>query len=140
MISAGYVIGDEMKIATGPDQWHVPFVPSLAEVGDAITIWENDVPRVIVGIIPMWDGVAEGWSVIDVEDRVPVREMIRMVTWWMDTFCKGTGVRRLESSAGSEAQYKWMRFLGFMPEYVKVEVAPDGSNMIGMVKWFRRLH
>lgn len=140
MISKDYVSGDEQLINTAGHQWHLPYINELVEMGEAITIWHNDKPLVIVGVTPVWDGVAEGWVILETNSGVPLREIVKIVTWWMDGYCNTAGIRRLESSAATREQYRWMKLVGFEPEYVKIEGAPDGGDITGMVKWYRRLH
>lgn len=140
MISKDYTEGDETLIHTAGYQWHMPYVPALAEVGEAVTIWHDDKPLVIIGVFPIWEGVAEGWVVLEIDSGVPLRQIVSLVKWWMDKYCIDTGIRRLESSCATREQFRWMRLVGFEFEYIKPEGSPDGADVIGMVKWYRRVH
>ncbi len=135
-----FELGEEKLIPLEDEasNWHRQLVSGLAHFGRTLTAVHEGRPVAIMGMIKLWDGVADTWSLIHPSSGVPARQLVRLVRGTLDDFAELEGLRRCNAIAVSEAHIKWMRLLGYEHEFTMVHAAPDGRDLLGMVKWYRR--
>jgi hypothetical protein len=91
---------------------------SAAEKGEALTLLVDDVILSIGGIVPLFPGVAEMWSLASKEvDRHPIvfhKSIIKILKFWE----KQNELHRMQCKvfAGHDKSQKWLERMGFKNE------------------------
>ena len=108
----------------------------FALVGLSFTLLHNNNPVCSGGIVPLWNGVAEGWvmasqTIYDVK-FLACKEIKRRT----DILCKKNNVKRLQTTVKYDFNtgIRFASWLGLKPEGIMRKYGPDGSDYYRMAK------
>ena len=98
--------------------------------GNAFTMFVDDNPVFSIGIVLLWDGVAEGWVLASqniFEMKFLAAKTMKQVT---DDMCKKNKIKRLQTSdkADFKLGIRFATWLGLEIEGLKKCYGPDGSD------------
>jgi len=98
--------------------------------GNAYTMFMNDKPIFAIGIVILWDGVAEGWVIASqniFEMKFLSAKTMKELT---DDMCKKNKIKRLQTSVKADFKLgiRFATWLGFKIEGLKKKYGPDGSD------------
>jgi|TARA_R100000789_G_C2971041_1_gene140765 hypothetical protein len=109
---------------------------SLADKGNAYTLFIDNKPIVAGGIIVIWKGVAEGWvmanqNIYDVK-LLACKEIKKRT----DILCEKNKIKRLQTSvkASFTTGVRFASWLGLKKEGLMKNYGPDGSDYLRMAK------
>ena len=105
------------------------FVQRLS-IAHSWTRWRDSIILGCAGIVPMWLGRAEAWSVVGPCDRYDMIYATRAVISGIEAARQVLGFWRLEATtiAGWRPGERWLEMLGFQPEAYLRQYAPDGTD------------
>jgi hypothetical protein len=98
--------------------------------GNAYTMFMNDKPVFAIGIVILWDGVAEGWVLASqniFEMKFLSAKTMKELT---DDMCKKNKIKRLQTSVKADFKLgiRFATWLGLEIEGLKKQYGPDGSD------------
>ena len=98
--------------------------------GNAYTMFMNDKPVFAIGIVILWDGVAEGWVMASqniFEMKFLAAKTMKELT---DDMCKKNKIKRLQTSVKADFKLgiRFATWLGLEIEGLKKKYGPDGSD------------
>ena len=98
--------------------------------GNAYTMFMNDKPVFAIGIVILWDGVAEGWVLASqniFEMKFLSAKTMKELT---DDMCKKNKIKRLQTSVKADFKLgvRFATWLGLEIEGIKKCYGPDGSD------------
>ena len=98
--------------------------------GNAYTMFMNDKPVFAIGIVILWDGVAEGWVMASqniFEMKFLAAKTMKELT---DDMCKKNKIKRLQTSVKVDFKLgvRFATWLGLEVEGLKKKYGPDGSD------------
>ena len=98
--------------------------------GNAYTMFMNDKPVFAIGIVILWDGVAEGWVMASqniFEMKFLAAKTMKELT---DDMCKKNKIKRLQTSVKADFKLgvRFATWLGLEVEGLKKKYGPDGSD------------
>ena len=98
--------------------------------GNAYTMFMNDKPVFAIGIVILWDGVAEGWVLASqniFEMKFLSAKTMKELT---DQMCKKNKIKRLPTAVKAEFKLgiRFATWLGLEIEGLKKNYGPDGSD------------
>ena len=98
--------------------------------GNAYTMFMNDKPIFAIGIVILWDGVAEGWVIASqniFEMKFLSAKTMKELT---DDMCKKNKIKRLQTSVKADFKLgiRFATWLGLEIEGLKKQYGPDGSD------------
>ena len=98
--------------------------------GNAYTMFMNDKPIFAIGIVILWDGVAEGWVLASqniFEMKFLSAKTMKELT---DDMCKKNKIKRLQTSVKADFKLgiRFATWLGLEIEGLKKQYGPDGSD------------
>ena len=98
--------------------------------GNAYTMFMNDKPIFAIGIVILWDGVAEGWVMASqniFEMKFLAAKTMKELT---DDMCKKNKIKRLQTSVKADFKLgvRFATWLGLEIEGLKKKYGPDGSD------------
>lgn len=136
-----YKQGDIDTIPERVEDVHRQWFESLLILSDtAVTLTDDDGNVcVVMGSCMLWVGVADIWSLVHPESKVPSITLVRDTRKIIEDYCLEYAVKRCNASAFSNEQHQWMRLLGFVDEGRKTNYGPAGQDVIDMVKWSKRV-
>jgi len=108
----------------------------FALAGLSFTLLHDNIPLCSGGIVPLWDGVAEGWVISSKRiftKRIKASRLIRKRT---DLLCANNKVWRLQTAvkANFKTGLRFAEFLGFNNEGLMRAYGPDKTNYYRMAK------
>ena len=98
--------------------------------GNAFTMFVDDNPVFSIGIVLLWDGVAEGWVLASqniFEMKFLAAKTMKQLT---DDMCKKNKIKRLQTSVKADFKLgiRFATWLGLEIEGLKKCYGPDGSD------------
>ena len=98
--------------------------------GNAYTMFMNDKPIFAIGIVILWNGVAEGWVLASqniFEMKFLAAKTMKELT---DDMCKKNKIKRLQTSVKADFKLgvRFATWLGLEVEGLKKKYGPDGSD------------
>lgn len=104
--------------------------------GMSFTLLGDGEPIVCGGIIPLWNGVCEGWIIGGKRIFQAKIKAARLIKKRTDLLCLNNNVSRLQTAvkAGFKEGYRFAKFLGLQDEGLMKKYGPDGSDYYRMAK------
>ncbi len=104
--------------------------------GMSFTLLGDGTPIVCGGIIPLWNGVCEGWIIGGKRIFQAKIKAARLIKKRTDLLCLNNNVSRLQTAvkAGFKEGYRFAKFLGLQDEGLMKKYGPDGSDYYRMAK------
>ena len=98
--------------------------------GNAYTMFMNDKPVFAIGIVILWDGVAEGWVMASQNIYDMKFLAARTILDLQDKLCKKNKIRRLQTSVKADFKQglRLAEWCGLEVEGLKKKYGPDGSD------------
>ena len=108
----------------------------FALVGLSFTLLCNSEPICSGGIIPLWNGSAEGWVISSkriFKNRIRASRLIRKRT---DLLCANNNIWRLQTAVKADFKIglRFAKFLGFKNEGLMTGYGPDKSDYYRMAR------
>ena len=108
----------------------------FALVGLSFTLLHNNNPVCSGGIVPLWNGVAEGWVISSkriYKERIRASRLIRKRT---DLLCAANKIWRLQTAVKSNFKtgLRFAEFLGFKNEGLMKAYGPDKTDYYRMAR------
>ena len=108
----------------------------FALVGLSFTLLCNSEPICSGGIIPLWNGSAEGWVISSkriFKNRIRASRLIRKRT---DLLCANNNIWRLQTAVKADFKIglRFAEFLGFKNEGLMTGYGPDKSDYYRMAR------
>ena len=108
----------------------------FALVGLSFTLLHNNNPVCSGGIVPLWNGVAEGWVISSkriYKERIRASRLIRKRT---DILCAANKIWRLQTAVKSNFKtgLRFAEFLGFKNEGLMKAYGPDKTDYYRMAR------
>ena len=108
----------------------------MAVPGLSFTLLKNNTPIVSGGVVPMWEGVGEGWVLSSkhiFENKIKAAGSIKKR---LDYICKNNKIRRLQTAVKAEFTIgiRFAEWLGLTKEGLMKQYGPDGSDYWRMAK------
>lgn len=105
----------------------------------AFTLLANDLPVVSGGVMPLWNGVAEGWVISSrriFDFSLSAAKAIKKRT---DYICTNNNIWRLQTAvrADYDTGLRFASWLGLQKEGLMKKYGPDGSNYYRMAKIYK---
>tara|TARA_R110000822_G_scaffold90191_1_gene208668 strand:- start:726 stop:1175 length:450 start_codon:yes stop_codon:yes gene_type:complete len=116
-----------MEIDAGYEDNHIY---NYSVKGNAYTMFMNDKPIFAIGIVILWNGVAEGWVLASqniFEMKFLAAKTMKELT---DDMCKKNKIKRLQTSVKVDFKLgvRFATWLGLEVEGLKKKYGPDGSD------------
>ena len=110
-----------------------------AIIGLSYTLLFNNNPVIAGGIIPIWDGVAEGWVMSSkrvFEHKIRAASAVKKR---LDYLCINNNIRRLQTSVKEEFKtgVRFAEWLGLEKEGLMRKYGLDGTNYWRMAKIYK---
>ena len=98
--------------------------------GNAYTMFSNGEPVFAIGIVILWDGVAEGWVMASQNIFEMKFLAARTILDLQDKLCKQNKIRRLQTSVKADFKLglRFATWCGLEVEGLKKKYGPDGSD------------
>ena len=108
----------------------------FALAGLSFTLLHDNIPLCSGGIIPLWNGVAEGWVISSkriFKNRIRASRLIRKRT---DLLCANNKIWRLQTAvkANFKTGIRFAEFLGFKNEGLMKAFGPDKTDYYRMAR------
>jgi RimJ/RimL family protein N-acetyltransferase len=107
-----------------------------ANLGTAVTCLLNGQPVGMFGIVELWTGVAEMWSIISEDARRYPKQLTLVGKAVCDIAAQSLRLHRLQITVRSdeEASLRWANYLGFEIEGLMRRYTPDGVDAYIMAR------
>ena len=107
------------------------------QYGVAVTGFIDRAPVAVFGFVPIWQGVAESWLLVDDIARTKPVAMTKYGLWAHDISKISMGLHRQQITVRitDKRAYKWALALGFTQEAVMRAYGPDGSDYYLMARF-----
>jgi hypothetical protein len=104
--------------------------------GLSYTLLLNDEPIICGGIVPMWDGVAEGWVLSSKRIFDYKIKAAGSIKKRLDLLCTNNKIWRLQTSVKEEFKtgVRFAEWLGLKKEGLMMKYGPDKTNYYRMAK------
>ena len=104
----------------------------------AFTLLANNKPVVSGGVMPLWNGVAEGWVISSRKIFDFTLSAAKAIKKRTDYICINNGIWRLQTAvrADYETGVRFAKWLGLEKEGLMKRYGPDGSNYYRMAKLY----
>ena len=111
----------------------------FALVGLSFTLLHNNNPVCSGGIVPLWNGVAEGWVISSkriFKNKIRAARLIRERT---DLLCANNKIWRLQTAVKADFKIgiRFAEFLGFNKEGLMVGYGPDKTDYYLMARIYK---
>lgn len=95
------------------------------------TVLKDDKAIAFGGVVKLWDGVAEIWSILSPEAIEEIKPIHRKAIELIES-CFNNGIVRMQTTVleGFFEGYRWVEHLGFHQEGRMAKYGPDGQNYI----------
>ena len=101
----------------------------LLEMGQVLTICDEDKIVAIMGIYKLWSGVYESWVLPSQYITDYSFKYLRIVKQYIDSIKKTYYMHRLQTFSVNDLLHdRWMGFLGFKKEGILTSYTPDGTD------------
>ena len=110
----------------------------ISEPGLSFTLLKDDTPIVAGGVIPMWQGVAEGWVLSSKQIFDYKIKAAGSIKKRLDYICTNNNIQRLQSAVKAEflIGVRFAEWLGLTKEGLMKKYGLDGSDYWRMVKFY----
>ena len=112
---------------------------NYSQPGNAFTMFVDGKPVFAIGIVVLWNGVAEGWvmanqNVFDI--RYLAAKTMKELT---EEMCKRNKIKRLQTSVKAEFKLgvRFATWLGLEIEGLKKNYGPDGTDYYQLARIFK---
>jgi hypothetical protein len=101
-----------------------------ARLGLAVTAMVHNKPVAMFGIVYIWSGVGEMWSIISDDARRYPKQLTIVAKEFSDIAVQSLALRRLQITVRSDEprSLRWAEFLGFENEGLLRKYSPDGVD------------
>lgn len=108
-----------------------------SSLGYTFTFCVDDQPAAVVGCNIMWSGVGQIWAVTSDLMRGHGLFYAKGSKALLEEGARVHSIRRYHCiiHAGLQENIRWIIKLGFQYEFTMHRAAPDGSNIVGFVRW-----
>jgi hypothetical protein len=110
-----------------------------SEPGNAFTMFIDDKPVFAIGLVVLWQGVAEGWvmasqNIFDMK-FLAAKTMLKIT----NDLCKKNKIKRLQTSVKADFKegIRFATWLGMEIEGLKKNYGPDGSDYYQLARIFK---
>jgi hypothetical protein len=110
-----------------------------SEPGNAFTMFIDGKPVFAIGLVVLWQGVAEGWvmasqNVFDIK-FLAAKTMLKIT----NDLCKKNKIKRLQTSVKADFKegVRFATWLGMEIEGLKKNYGPDGSDYYQLARIFK---
>jgi len=112
--------GDQLKF----------MIASQAAMGAAVTAFMYNRPIAVFGVVHIWNGVGEMWSLFDNAAREYRATMLRGGRTFTDIAMRYLHLHRLQITVRCEDMraVRWARAIGFTIDGMMIAYGPDGSD------------
>ena len=108
----------------------------IAIPGMSFSLLLDDIPIVAGGIVPLWNGVAEGWVMASKEvDNYKIKSA-SAIKQRLDLLCNNNKIYRLQTAVKEEFKtgVRFAEWLGLRNEGLMTMYGPDQTNYYRMAK------
>lgn len=105
--------------------------------GQSVTFWHGEVPVALFGATVRWPGVADLWGVVDTEAAARTRfGLVRACRVMVEAYARERRLRRLAAWVHGQQPHclRFARVMGFELEYTDHGAAPDGGDLLTVVR------
>ena len=104
--------------------------------GLSFTLLADNTPILSGGIIPLWNGVAEGWSIASKRISTNKIKSSRLIKKRMDILCAANRIWRVQTTvkANFKTGLRFAEFLGYKNEGLMRAYGPDKTDYYRMAK------
>ena len=104
--------------------------------GMSFTLLVDDNPILAGGIVPLWNGVAEGWVMASKEVNDYKIKSASVVKKRLDLLCNNNNIYRLQTAVKEEFKtgVRFAEWLGLKNEGLMTMYGPDQTNYYRMAK------
>jgi len=108
----------------------------FALAGLSFTLLHNNNPLCSGGIVPLWNGVAEGWVISSKRILSNKIKSSRLIKERTDLLCANNKIWRLQTAVKADFKIgmRFAEFLGFNNEGLMRAYGPDKTNYYRMAK------
>lgn len=109
--------------------------------GMSFTLLVDDNPILAGGIVPLWNGVAEGWVMASKEVNDYKIKSASAVKKRLDLLCNNNNIYRLQTAVKEEFKtgVRFAEWLGLKNEGLMTMYGPDQTNYYRMAKIYERI-
>jgi hypothetical protein len=107
--------------------------------GNAFTMFMDEKPVFAIGLVVLWNGVAEGWvmasqNIFDIK-FLAAKTMLKIT----NDLCKKNKIKRLQTSVKADFKegVRFATWLGMEIEGLKKNYGPDGSDYYQLARIFK---
>ena len=138
LVICDYLSGDLQRINGSPEDDFGMSEELLTQTKYSYTICVNDKPIACMGIIPLWDGVAQGWVKVDANADRHAIMLVRSAKKLIQFIMEDANLVRMHTPIRAESKkiIKWVEMIGFKFES-KMEKAGQGGKDMLMYKVLR---
>lgn len=129
---------DAKEISTLSKAYDVKsMLANQAELGTAFTAFKYNRPVAIVGIVFIWQGVGEMWSIFDNQAREYPTTMMRVGLDFSDIAMRYLHLHRLQITVRTDDNraIRFAEAIGFKTECVMQKFGPDGVDYLLMARF-----
>ena len=112
---------------------------NYSQPGNAFTMFMDEKPVFAIGIVVLWQGVAEGWvmasqNIFEMK-FLAAKTMLKITS----DLCKKNKINRLQTSVKAEFKtgVRFANWLGLETEGLMKKYGPDGSDYLRMAKIYK---
>ena len=108
----------------------------FALVGLSFTLLHNNNPVCSGGIVPLWNGVAEGWVIASKRIYDHKIKSVSAIKKRLDLLCTNNNIWRLQTSVKEDFKVgvRFAEWLGLKKEGLMLKYGPDKTNYYRMAK------
>ena len=108
----------------------------FAVPGLSFTLLANNFPILAGGIVPLWNGVAEGWVIASKRIYDHTIKSVSAIKKRLDLLCTNNNIWRLQTSVKEEFEtgIRFAEWLGLKKEGLMLMYGPDKTNYYRMAK------
>ena len=111
----------------------------FALAGLSFTLLHNNNPLCSGGIVPLWNGVAEGWSIASKRISTNKIKSSRLIKKRMDILCAANRIWRVQTAvkANFKTGLRFAEFLEYKKEGLMVGYGPDKTDYYLMARIYK---
>jgi len=112
-------------------------IAQQARMGTAFTVFRYNRPIAVVGIVFIWEGVGEMWSVLDNQAREIPATMLRVGISFSDIAMRYLCLHRLQITVRTDDNraIRYAQAIGFKTECVMQKYGPDQVDYLLMTRF-----
>lgn len=106
-------------------------------MGPSVTVFVMLKPVGVFGFVPIWNGVAESWFVVDNAARTYPIAMTKYGRKVQDIAKISMGLHRIQITVRTtdKRAYSWAKFIGFQEEAMMSKYGPDQVDYLLMTRF-----